>query len=383
MARRSMLTAAKSLKTKKIKASKVAQQLADMKHMGDEPDYNGKAIDSGVQFAKILNWYNYMCTRSDAREYIETYLKSVGRNADLKELKKVPDAWVNLQAGWTARLLSRGAKGVVKDVFETRLKETLARAGSKVEEITEETIKEEKPKVNVRERVADRASDTIGELDELIDNDGYTIDVYDWLTKKQIPPATAKKIRDFFKPIADEAEELISRGADKQLVEGYNHMTKAEQKQRCAFYTKLISDCERFADVTKKQKAPRKKKPVPVEKKLKDLKFQSESKEYKVASIKPEKIVTASELWTFNTKYKTLNVFRARDAGGLDVKGTTIINYDEKTSKGYRIGRKTEESLAVALSGGKRAVNDLIKKLTECTLQHRSNENTILLRVER
>lgn len=371
-----MLTAAKGLKTKKVKASKVAQQLADMKHMGDEPEVAGKGRRQ-LDMLRVLSWYNYMCSRHDARSYMETYLKSQGRTADLRTLKRVPDVWINLQAGWFARILTRGGVGF-EDSFELRLRETLAKAGARSDDDVE------KPKFapTIQDRVADKASDAIGALDELIDEKGWAIDVYEWLTKKQVTPVTARKIRDFFKPIADEAAELIGRKPDPQLVEGYRSLTKSQQKQRSTFYTKLLEDCDRFADVAKKQKAPRKKKPVTVEKKLKGLKFQLESKDYKLASIKPEKIVGATELWTFNTKYRTLTVFHALDRGGLDVKGTTMTNYDPERSKTYRVARKTEQHLATALKGAKRAINKMLDELKVAGLQHRINENTILLRAE-
>jgi hypothetical protein len=240
----------------------------------------------------------------------------------------------------------------------------------------------EKPKPSIQDRIADKASDTIGELDEFIDKNGWSIDVYDWLTKKQVTPVTARKIRDFFKPIADEAVELIANKPNSQLMEGYKNLTKIQQKQRAAFYAKLIDNCERFSDVAKKQKTPRRKKVVPVEKKLKGLKFQQESKEYKLVSIKPERIIGATELWAFNTKYRTLTVFNAAEHSTLDVKGTTMINYDEVKSKTYRVGRKTEQHVATALKGAKRAVSKMLEELKTATLQHRINENTILLRAE-
>jgi hypothetical protein len=379
-----MLTAAKGLKTKKVRTGKVAQQLADIKYMGAEPEVNGKNR-SELDILKLLNWYNYMCSRSDARQYIETYLKSKGRTNELRALKNVPDVWINLQAGWTARIITRGGLGW-ESSFELRLRETLDKAGVSAEEASEvkKTAEKpvEKPKPSIQDRIADKASDTIGELDEFIDKNGWSIDVYDWLTKKQVTPVTARKIRDFFKPIADEAVELIANKPNSQLMEGYKNLTKIQQKQRAAFYAKLIDNCERFSDVAKKQKTPRRKKVVPVEKKLKGLKFQQESKEYKLVSIKPERIIGATELWAFNTKYRTLTVFNAAERSTLDVKGTTMINYDEVKSKTYRVGRKTEQHVATALKGAKRAVSKMLEELKTATLQHRINENTILLRAE-
>jgi hypothetical protein len=385
-----MLTAAKGLKTKKVRTGRVAQQLADIKYMGDEPDVKGKNR-SELDILKLLNWYNYMCSRSDARQYIETYLKSKGRTNELRALKNVPDVWINLQAGWTARIITRGGLGW-ESSFELRLRETLDKAGTNSGESTEDKKllekPAEKPKPNIQDRLLDKASDTIGELDELIDKNGWTINVYDWLTKKQTTPVIALKIRDFFKPIAVEAAELnharviTSKNVDKQLIEGYSRLTKVQIRDRAVFYMKLIDDCERFADVAKKQKTPRRKKAIPVEKKLKNLKFQPESKEYKLVSIKPEKIIGASELWAFNTKYRTLTVFYAVHIDGLEVKGTTIENYDVNKSKTYRIGRKTEQHVATALKGAKRVVSKMLEELKTVGLQQRINENTILLRTE-
>lgn len=390
MARRTMLAAAKGLKTKNVRTGKVAQLLADNKYMGDEPEVKDKNR-SDLDTLKLLNWYNYMCSRSDARHYIETYLKSKGRINELHALKNVSDNWINLQAGWAARIMSRGGLGW-ESSFELRLRETLDRAGSSFEESSEDKkpIEKlaEKTKPNIQDRIMDKASDTIGELDELIDKNGWTINVYDWLTKKQATPVTARKIRDFFKPIADESAELnraraiSAKHVDDQLIEGYSHLTKVQVRDRAAFYAKLIVDCDRFADVAKKQKAPRRKKTVPIEKKLKNLKFQNESKEYKLVSIKPEKIIGAGELWTFNTKYRILTVFYATDAHGLEVKGTTIESYDANKSKTYRIGRNTEQHIALALKGAKRFVHKMLNELKTVSLQQRINENTILLRTE-
>jgi len=376
---KSRQVAARAIKTKKVRPSKAAQYLADTKHMGDEPDVRGRSLE-GMELLTAFNWYNYMCSRTDAREYVETYLKATGRQGDLRELRRVPDAWVNLQAGWLARMVSRGGL-VDRALLDRRIGEMLSRSGSRVDDESEGEPAPAEKRPSVRERVVDKVSDVIGELEELIDQQGYTVDVYDWLTKKQVAPMLARRVREFFKPVADEALEVVGRSPDPQLVEGYARYSKAQLRQRSSFYQKLLEDCDRFADVAKKQKAPRKKKPLTTEKVLKNLKFQKESKEFKVVSINPEKIVGAQELWTFNTKYRTLSFFQALDRGGLSVKGTTLVGYDESLSKGYRVGRRTEESVGVILKGGKRAVGKMLEGLKECTLQHRCNENTILLRV--
>jgi hypothetical protein len=201
------------------------------------------------------------------------------------------------------------------------------------------------------------------------------------MQRKQLPSSLANKVAEFYKPIAEEAGELIKKDCDPGLREGYTNYTMAQLKQRAAFYESILADCARHASNAKKQKAVRKKKVVTADKKLKNLKYQKESKEFKVVSINPEKMLGAGELVTFNTKYKLLTVFNALDRSGLGIKGTTVTNYDEEKSKSYRIGRKTEENVEVALRGGKRAMSKMLESLKTCPLQLRINENTILLRI--
>jgi hypothetical protein len=321
-----------------------------------------------------------MCSRVDAREYVEAYLKANKRNDDIKTLKRVPETWVNLQAGWLARILTRG--GILNDAYmaklELRIKEMFTKAGAKTETI-EEDKKPELPKANIQDRIKDKVSEFIGEFDEAIDKNGWTLSMYDWLQQKQIPANQAKIVAEFFRPIAEEAALLISRNVDPGLKEGYSSFTSAQLKQRAAFYASIIADCDRHA--SNKKPVIRKKKVITPDKKLKSFKFQNESKDFKVVSINPEKVLGAEELVTFNTRYKTLTHFVAVGKSGLDVKGATILNYDEEKSKTYRIGRKTEEHIEIALRGGKRAFGKMIASLKTCTLQHRVNENTILLKV--
>jgi len=365
---------AKVLRAKKVKASKVAQNLADTKFMGDEPNVSGKIL-YGLDLLRVYNWYNYMCTIDDARSYAEARLKALGRLEEAKGLNHVPAHWINLQAGWIARILTRG--GIIPDgeaKFNSKLREMLGRVEKK-----------DQPQAPEKEKFStqlDRVSDTLGELEELIDAQGWTIDVYEWLIKRQVSAVIARRALEFFKPVADEATSMVTKNVDPQLLEGYSNLTKAQLKQRALFYSKLISDCERYLDVSKKQRAPRKKKLVSIEKKFKSFKYQSECKDYKLASVNPEKIIGTRSVWAFNSKYKTLHYIAAVDSNGLDVKGSTLVGASEDLSKGFRIGRKTAESLAVILSGKKRAITDLLKQLKPCNPQFRSNENTVYLRTE-
>ena len=77
-----------------------------------------------------------------------------------------------------------------------------------------------------------------------------------------------------------------------------------------------------------------------------------------------------------------ITVYKALDRGGLDVKGTTIINYDESNSETRRTGRKTEEFVQKILKSGKIVLKKIMEEMgSQGNLAGRINEATILLRV--
>jgi len=365
-------------KPKTIRVTKSEAYIVNKKHLGDEPNFT-KPL-SKTDYINALNWYNYMCTNSEAKEYIVTYLKNLGRVDDAKKIKSVPDSLIPTTVAWVCRLLSRGAKlpTDTQDYINDRIKDTY----KYVQETKEE---DSKPVVSIQDRMRERAHDILGEIEGMIDDyiyDKVEFSMYEWLQSNNIPAAYATSIISKFTPVLDELLEAYE-GKDEQLKEGYRHLKKAEIKNLVSFYNTLIEDAERYSSNTKKIKKTRKPRAVSVEKKIKNLKYQKEDATYKIASVSPEKVIGAMELWTFNTKYKTITRLTAIDRGGLQVKGTSITNYCESNSITRSVGRKDpNEFLKRILEGGKlvlRKVFDEIK--TEKPLAYRINENTILLRV--
>ncbi len=362
---------------KTVRTTKTETYLVNQKYLGDEPTFKNSYTQS--DYARALSWYHAQATLSEAREYIETYLKNTGRTADLKKFKSVPDNWVPTTAAWIARMINRGIKVFEnsQEYLERKLIETLEKHASNN---TQEVKVEKVNVVSIQDRIRDKANDLIGDVEEMIDKN-ETFSLYDWLKANEIPATYAPRIAAYYAPVLAELIEA-SEGLDPQLKEGYKHFTKKQLEQRIMFFNTLIEDAERYSDTTKKARVPRKPRTVSVEKKLKNFKYQKEDNNYKIASINPEKIIGCQELWTFNTKYKTLTVFRALDRGGLQVKGTSIINYDEKSSVTKRTGRKPEVYVDKVLNGGKVVLRKLTDELkNDAPLAYRINENTILLKV--
>lgn len=384
-ARKLRTTQKKKMSDKRTSSSKTAEYIFNLKYMGDEPHFSPLVEVTDAEYLNALLWYNTMCSRDSARKYTETYLKKQGRLNDCSKLKQVPDVWFPSHIGWIARLAMRDTKLKQRtfDAFESRLQDAFSR-------IPNETKYEqvEKKPVNIQERIADKASELMYELEKYIDDNGYqsTFSVYEWLTKKEASVSSISHMIKFFQPIANEYFELNDavfnkpKGACKQLLEGYDHLSRIEVKHRFTFYTKLMSDFDKYSGNIKKQRAPRKKKAITPDKKLKSFNFQRECTVLRLASINPEKIFDADEIWTINTKYKVLTVLRRGDIA-FNVSGTSFKNYDESKSKSYRLGRKFESIMEDLNKSSKKTLVKIIDKLKETNLQTRSGEHTIILKV--
>lgn len=370
MARRAALIAKK---VKKPRVSHSEAYLINRKYMGDEPEFLGAMTDG--EYGLALNWYNTMCDTKDAREYIQEYLIKNGRKADAKKLNRLNDGWISTTAGWICRMHNKGY--MLPDSSNIFLKEKLQDMLSRV---TVEEPKEETQKVSIQARMRERAQDIIGEIEELIDA-GEEFSMYEWLKVKQIPATYSPIISAYYaKPLTELIEAY--EGKDPQLKEAYRHMPKKLLADRIKFFHMIVTDAEKYAGVVKKTRAPRKPRAVSVEKKLKNVKFQKEDNTYKIASINPEKVLGCQELWTFNTKNKVLTVLRAIDRGGLQIKGTSIINYDEANSFSKRTGRKSNEYVKKVQEGSKITLRKLMPEIkSSAPLAFRLNENTILLKI--
>ncbi len=376
MARRQIITK----RTPKItRTTKSEQYIINKKYLGDEPVFTKKL--SQTDLINALNWYGYMCSTDDAREYIMDYIKATGNPNDAKRIKSIPDLYVNLTLAWICRLLHRNCQlpSEYSGHVEQRIRQLLDLFPQSKEEIEDDT-----PKVSVQDRMREKAHDILGEVEGLIDDhmeNSQDFSFYSWLTENNIPSVYIGRIISKLTPILTELLEA-AKGKDEQLKEGYRHLNKKELKALISFYEGMISDADRYANNAKKTRSPRKPRTVSTEKKIKNLKWQKEDATYKIASILPEKIIGSQELWTFNTKYKTITVLRSQDRGGLQVKGTSITNFDPQNSYTRGTGRKTEDTVRRVLDGGKIVLRKIMDELkTEKALAYRINENTILLRV--
>jgi len=356
----------KGRNTKKPKITRSEAYLVNFKYLGDEPD--SAKIKSVSDYARAYSWYGSMASKDDARDYLVDYL-SQHQAALVKSVSLIPDNWIPFTAAWNCRIATRTGTKISDRSLEMIIES--------IKKVTPEEPKD-KPKADkpsIQDRIKERGYEIIGDIEELIDKD-EPFSLYTWLQKNEIPAMYASKIVEYYAPVLNEFIDAVSGNID-----GYENWNKAKLKTRMSFYLQLVEDAERYGSVTKKTRAVRKPRPVSVDKMLKNFKYQKESAEYKLASVDPQKIIGAQELWAFNSKYGIITIFRALDRGGLKVKGTTIAAFDETQSASYKTGRKTAVVADAVAKATKAGLKKVLADLKSNTFNPRINENTILLKV--
>jgi hypothetical protein len=255
-------------------------------------------------------------------------------------------------------------------------------AGEKIiSQFEAQVEKEDKPKVSIQDRVMEAASTHVGEIHGLIDEfivNGKDVDVAAYLKANQVSSQVSKHIPAAFEKTIAELYEYID-GEDKQLVEGYSNLGKVKAKKIIKILESINDACAQQAVTAKAARKPRAKKVKPPSVVAKNVKYLKEYPEFGLKSVSPEKIIGASEVWIYNTKYKKLQVYRSE--GAFDIKGTTILNYEVATS-GSKTLRKPELVKGYA-DMTKRNLAQEYKNLKtkESAVNGRINQECVILKV--
>jgi len=372
---------------KKQKA--IRGKFADEKYLGQEPDLRGDVTDA--QIISAYNWYNYFYDSAQAKAWVIEYLKEFHKTEKelIKNANRIDDNRCRT-SGWNCRILLLGGNlpDRIKERNEERIR-ALAAGTSKdgsTEAEEEGSAKKEEVKqvISIQERVANRANELIASIEEQIDlfyRDGTQFKASDWLAQQDVKPAIAQRIADYYKPLYSELFDALS-GKVPELRESYSHYTKPKLKAYVEFIKSIVSAAETRAVVVKAARKPRKKKEKPVSVIVSKLKFKEKDDTYNVVSVDPKQIVGANQLWVFNTKYRTLAVYNAMGPAGLNVKGSTLTGWDEKTSIVKKL-RKPTEQVNKLKEGGKIVLRKFMDEI-KCkpkTATGRINKDVVLVRI--
>lgn len=372
-----------------MSVNKLADKMIAKKFWGDEPICKDVIADKAdTRLAKMLNWYNVMSDEKDKDKWLIDYMKKHGYSktdiSNIVNLNSLGNVAKN-GASVLARIESNGTvfAGELEGRVKSRIEKALSYSQREVKEDTS-SVKV----ISIQDKIKALAEPHIIHVDDEIHSWYYErktkieFSLYTYLQRNQLNSQICNHIKALVSKIHAEHAEMVE-GKDEQLNEAYAYLPNASKKAIMKQLTSCMEDIERFVGNTKvsKPRKPRKKKEVTASKLINKLKYQKEFTKLKIKSISPESIVSAQQLWVYNTKYGHLTMLNAIDHKGLSVKGTTIVDYDQTSSLKKKL-RKPEDVIQKVLTGGKLVLKKLMIELTTKPIEvnGRINDDCILLK---
>ena len=357
---------------KQPRVTRSVVKTVDDTYMGSEPI----EIEAIGGFGKALNWYNYMYDQEQIRPWIFEYMKrSDYSKDDIAAVRRVSKYKITMSICSVARIIMNG--NVLPNDTVTRFRgkiDELIAEGRTIVEHVENPLVVKKAIPTIQERTQLKIKGLIGECDDAID-DNHDLNVYEWLTGKEATPQAANAIRDHF-------AAWIS---DFEYVDEFETREKKKVRlERLKYWQDFVADCDRYCGNKKaiKVRKPRERKVKSAVDLVSKMNYQKEFPPLKIVSCNPAEMIGASQVWTYNTKYKKLTRYNASGRTGIQVKGSTLLGFDEETSLTKTV-RKPEVAIKLLLGAGKIALRTVLSdmKTTESKPTGRINNDTIILRV--
>jgi hypothetical protein len=220
-------------------------------------------------------------------------------------------------------------------------------------------------------------SDIDNALDELILSKCSKSKIPDSLN--QITRTKYDSVIIFCKEKIAEFEKIFQ---NEELREGYSNFTDSNIKNIIKFFKSIIEFCDTSISKNKITRI-KKQSNKNISKIIDKIKYCKMYSALNLESINPLKIIEAKVLWIYNSKYKKLGKYVAKDKSGLILRNSIVENYDETLSVCKTL-RNPKEILPKIVDGGKIYLRTALDNLTTKSqnISNRLTAETILLRVE-
>lgn len=375
---------------------------------GAEPKWeNVTSAEEGFQrkVTNALNWANASLDHSEYKEEVIKYAQNKGM--PINRLELLAD-WKFVNAGKLAWLVNNGCP--LTENWLLRLKTNLellikdAGEDSSVDVLDDGTVVVAEPKISLFQRrnhfVSKRILENYLDVEELIDSaviSGTDVDssvIYKSFTGKKVDEKIAKqvyeKVKIKFESLNKELANLEKLSPESKLVQFDNEETFAGYASDIQHNLNQVTDAlnqlgaylgNKKAIKKSEKKFGSKIKAKRIENQVSNVNFKLQDNQYKIASINPVAIIGAMTLLTFNTQTRKMSVYVANSEEGLNIKGTTLSNFNEE--KSFQKIIKRPESLKSYQEGNIRRVEVMLNdiKAKAAQVNGRLNEHTILLKV--
>ena len=372
------------------------------------PKWDGAELWDGNQFTRFFHqamaWYRLEKSTKELKPAVINWMGHNGYDKSvIKAFKDTKDSRCGTTMGALAACLLRGMPAVHAEFNDGKNSADWLRAEIQkvIDQGADDEVEDDKPtkvaKVTevyvptIQDRLREAAGGMSEELDAAIDSwimdpeafNPKDIKVVNLLKGKGAKAAHSRLIKGYFQRNFDELNELASGNADEQLKEAYKHNSRKNVKKLIEFYETIMAACEQIAAEQKVMKKPRATKVKPAEQIVAKLKFQLSDTKLGITSAPPASIVGAQSMVVFNTKTRKIGYYIATSSAGLSVKGTSIVNFTEKSTQ--KTMRKPPEQIKEFKEQNtqKRFETWFAKnvKTTETVLNGRFSEETVILKV--
>lgn len=367
----------------------------DEKYTGGEPlwaadaaSWPSEAFDS--QLRRSFYYYNYYYTVKSSRKHLTEWVSKCGlfSKDEFKAYNKISDKHVPMTA--CSLIMAHNVGMPLKErhieFLTNTVRDLIAKHSDDIQEVSTEevTVSEPSVKVSIQDRLAEKTSENIGDIeghfDTILKNQKTDFKPYDFLVARNVPQAQLAKYERVFSARKEELLAAQSK-ADSQLVEAYKHYKAADYKRILTWLDALLASIEQYRNIKKATKKTRTKKAPSKQKLISKLKYAVEDKTLKVVSINPMDIIGSTELWVFNMKTRKIGKYVAAEFKTLSIKGSSIENYDEDKSLCKTV-RKPEEKLKEFAKAGKVQLRKFLSEIraVETKMNGRINADILLLK---
>jgi hypothetical protein len=361
----------------------------DTKYVGDEPLWRTQPTENRfTALSRAFNWYNYFYGKKEAKDFVAAYLELHERARDAKKIRSLGDSQVRLTTGWLCRMSMMGLD--LSEHEQIKLDNMIAELLSikDAPKLEVESVEPEVPKATIQDRLREKVSECLGELDGLFDEfvaggAKLTADYkpVSLMRSMNIAPQMISQIRDTWTRKLCEFEEAVV-GKDADLAKAYDFMTKTQLKNCVKFCELVISDCGSYVQIKKVERKPRKVKAVPPEKKAAKFKICAEVAELKLKSLPAAQLVDKTEAWLYDSKKrKLIHLVADEYAKVFTVKNNSVVGFSTTETLQKTLRKPAEQLKAIATLGkpaARKAFKDI--KATETAWNGRGSENLVVLR---
>jgi len=357
----------------KVKSTAMKSAMATLQKK-DEPLVNSKNYVSSM--LRYLNWHNVNTDVGVMRKWVTKYLTENNRKKEARILTPATDLELR-QLALLLRLRMRGDYLSTSDdsKIESMISALVVKYDVKEKRVTQKQAGVISPMERAKANISKHIGIIEGNIDDYLTS-GEPFSVKNYIANNNLTPMAVKAIANHFAVLRDELAELLT-GADKDLVEGYSHLRRMEQKRFFAFVNAIVVDCDAQSP-KKKERKVRTKKVKPAASLVTGLRFKDKDDSLNLVSEKPENIIGATECLLYDTEKRQL-IHLVSDSK-FTVNGTTIKNID--LGKSSRKTLRKPEAVLTHKPTKKTASTwfSLIKTKAQGT-SGRTNENIIILGV--